>query len=232
MKELFSQKNILEKVDHSISQVYSGKYPYERDSVLFNKIEYSWPLTSGLLLSANINKPLNVIDFGGSLGSTYLQNKKFLKSFPLKWNIVEQESFVELGNTKYKSETLQFFNSVEECIKVEKVNTLLISSTLQYISDPVSCLQNLLEYDFSFIILDRLSIISSPEKRLTVQTVPFEIYKAKYPCWFFNEEEILSLFSPKYELIEEFDSSIRNEVHFEDGVYSVDKGYIFKLRNK
>jgi putative methyltransferase (TIGR04325 family) len=38
------------------------------------------------------------LDFGGSLGSSYFQNKKFLDALRLvEWNVVEQENFVATG---------------------------------------------------------------------------------------------------------------------------------------
>ena len=52
---------------------------YERDSVLFDTIRYSWPLLSDLLRAASEDQNhLSVLDFGGSLGSSYYQNRVFL----------------------------------------------------------------------------------------------------------------------------------------------------------
>src|SRR3954454_17330299 len=40
---------ILDKVKQALLKVKSGEAVYERDSVLFDKIQYSWPLLSVLL---------------------------------------------------------------------------------------------------------------------------------------------------------------------------------------
>lgn len=95
---------ILEKVKESTLKVKEGIAPYERDSVIFSEIQYSYPLLSGLVWIAGENKgKLNVLDFGGSLGSSYYQNKLFLDTLTeVKWCIVEQPGFVETGKNTSK----------------------------------------------------------------------------------------------------------------------------------
>jgi len=70
---------IIDKVLESTLRVKNGEFPYERDSVLFKEIHYDWPILACLMwVAARNGGKLNVLDFGGSLGSTYWQNKKFL----------------------------------------------------------------------------------------------------------------------------------------------------------
>src|SRR4051812_2697231 len=72
----YDAQEIVEKVTRSVLKVKNAKAVYERDSVLFDKIEYSWPLLSALLwIALKKNNELSVVDFGGSLGSSYFQNK-------------------------------------------------------------------------------------------------------------------------------------------------------------
>lgn len=74
----YNSDEIIKKVKESLLKVKSGEAIYERDSVLFDKINYSWPLLAGLLWIASQKADrLNLIDFGGSLGSSYFQNRKF-----------------------------------------------------------------------------------------------------------------------------------------------------------
>jgi putative methyltransferase (TIGR04325 family) len=215
-----------------MEQVVRGLYPYERDSVLFDHIEYSWPLLSGLLWSAGIHGQLNLIDFGGSLGSTYQQNRKFLSSVPHEWHIVEQPAFVSLGRAKYQTNQLRFYGSIEECLQSRKVNTLLISSTLQYLPDPVGFLRQTLTNQFPVVILDRLSIVPGLDGlRLTKQSVSDKIYSASYPCWFFSEDIILDEFKKDYELVERFEAHPLNECFIDGRTRAVDYGYIFRRRN-
>jgi putative methyltransferase (TIGR04325 family) len=56
---------ILKKTKESLLKVKKGEAIYERDSVLFDEIQYSWPLLAGLLwVAAQSSGDLNVLDFG------------------------------------------------------------------------------------------------------------------------------------------------------------------------
>ncbi len=58
-------------------KVVAGEAVYERDSVVFDHLEYAWPLLACLLQIAAERRSLRVIDFGGSLGSSWRQNRRF-----------------------------------------------------------------------------------------------------------------------------------------------------------
>jgi putative methyltransferase (TIGR04325 family) len=226
----YNQAQILQTVDKAMEKIVSGEYPYERDSVLFDEVQYSWPVLTGLLWSCALQGRLDVLDFGGSLGTVYYQNRKFLSRLPLCWNVVEQSNYVTLGKNKYETEQLRFHANLEDCIKTSSINTLLISSSLQYIPDPESFLRDVVSKNIPFIILDRLSLINTDEHRLTKQTVPPQIYKASYPCWFFSEKRILAPILERYELVGKFDCFIKNEVYFEGRENASDYAFIFKLK--
>lgn len=198
---------IIEKVQDALFKVKIGEACCERDSVIFDEIEYSWPLLTGLLLAAiKFKGKLNVIDFGGSLGSTYYQNKKFLDLLDdVSWNIVEQKNYVEAGNKVFKNKNLRFFRNAQEC---QGANVLLLSSVLQYIEDPYELLSELLLFDFEYILIDRTPFISHQKDEIKLQIVPPCIYDASYPCWFFSEYKLNSYLSEKgYELLEDFESN-------------------------
>ena len=223
----YDSEAILTKVNNALLKVKNKEAAYERDGVLFDKIEYSWPLLLGLLLAAAENNgKLNVLDFGGSLGSTYFQNRLFLKELnEISWNIVEQANFVKIGRKNFQNDIIHFYDDAKECIKKENPKVLLLASVLQYIEKPFNLLDSILEHDFKYIIFDRTNITNSRE-RLTVQNVPPEIYKASYPCWFFNKEKLLNYFiDNNYTLIEEF-----NFVSGEKHEYHDLKGFIFRKK--
>ena len=72
--------SILDKTAKAASKVKNGTAAFERDSVLFDEIQYSWPVLAGLLWAASSGgNELNVLDFGGSLGTSYFQNRGFLQ---------------------------------------------------------------------------------------------------------------------------------------------------------
>src|SRR5262245_37179159 len=95
----YDAPDILEKVRRSTLAVVSGSAAFERDSVAFENTEYSLPLLACLLYVATRSaNRLDVLDFGGSLGSSYWQNRKLLTHLDhLRWSVVEQPHFVEVG---------------------------------------------------------------------------------------------------------------------------------------
>lgn len=205
----YESDEILQKVRTSLVKVKNGEAVYERDSVLFNEIEYSWPLLSGLMLSASIFEGnLRVVDFGGSLGSTYYQNKKFLDQLEnISWNVVEQKHFVDTGKKDFADEQLHFYYDIESCIQEENPNILILSSVLQYIENPYTLLDKLLKYNFQFVLFDRTPFSLNNQDQITLQVVSPTIYSASYPCWLFNETFFLNYFQTKsYTLIEKFKS--------------------------
>jgi putative methyltransferase (TIGR04325 family) len=231
----YSQSNILEKVKIASLKVKNKEVAYERDGVVFDKIQYSWPVLAGLMYAGQ-QKQINVIDFGGSLGSSYFQNKKFLNN--ATWNIVEQKHYVDVGRCFFETdEALSFQYNVKDCIKSNKTNVLLMSGVLQYLEHPFKTLDSILKNNFEYVVIDRTIcnlINKNKEPRrgdknkkkkggeLKVQIVSPEFYDASYPCWIFNDSILRDFFISKgFELIEEFDSNPGYTEYFY-------KGYIFK----
>ena len=71
----YDNMDIFEKVLSTILKIKNGEAVYERDSVIFDQIEYSWPVLTGLTCAAAQNYGcLKVLDFGCSLGSSNLEN--------------------------------------------------------------------------------------------------------------------------------------------------------------
>ncbi|MCX6155649.1 MAG: methyltransferase, TIGR04325 family [Candidatus Kapabacteria bacterium] len=207
----YSNKEIFDKVKSAALKVKNGDAFFERDSVLFYQEELNYELlTTLMLISSNSeNGSLNIIDFGGSLGSTYFQNKKLLSLLPsLKWNIVEQEEFVKFGIKYLQDEHLSFYYSIKECLETNKVNVILFSSVLQYLEKPYEFLKEVLGSKIEFIIFDRTMINHNLKDRLTVQKVPPWIYKASYPCWIFDKTKLINLFNSSYDLLYEYDNKI------------------------
>lgn len=223
----YDSEAILDTVKESLLKVKNGEAVYERDSVLFDKVEYSWPLLAGLLWIASRNgNRLNLADFGGSLGSTYYQNLKFLVHLnALQWSIVEQEKFVANGKQSFENDHIRFYRDLDECITERHPDTILFSSVIQYLEKPYELLADVIDRGFTYIIFDRTSFLVKGDDRITVQKVPPHIYPARYPAWFFNQEKFLGFFSGTYELIADFDSF--ESFSLEDQS-TRNKGFIFK----
>ncbi len=206
----YDNKLILAKVLEATQKVIAGEAAYERDSVLFDEFSYEWSLLAGLMLGAARNSgSLSVLDFGGALGSTYFQNRAFLKYLThVSWNVVEQPHYVKAGLENIQNKHLNFYSSIEKCIIEQDPKLLLLSSVLQYLSDPIDVINILLKGNYSIIIIDRTFFVNSGDSdRICIQHVPSSIYAASYPCRFFAKDKLFNSFTNAgYAIVAEFDS--------------------------
>lgn len=198
---------IFQRVREAALKVKRGEAIFERDSVCFYKEDYRWPALACLLtIAAERGGKLNVLDFGGALGSFYFQHRKFfnrLKS--ISWLVIEQAHFVECGKNEFQNEELKFYANIDECLANEKVDVVFLSSVLQYLEKPESMLIELSKTKAEYILIDRTPFIEDSSNRLTVQSVPETIYKASYPAWFFSGNKFDELISKiGYRIVKKF----------------------------
>jgi len=219
---------ILNKVKEALLKVKTGEAVYERDSVLFDKVQYSWPLLAGLLwIASRESNRLNLVDFGGSLGSSYFQNRKFLEHLEdFRWSIIEQKNFVECGKQHFEDRCLRFYYSLDECLAEHAPHVALFSSVIQYLEKPYELLREIKKNNFRYIIFDRTTFLERGDDRITVQKVPSTIYPASYPAWFFNKNKFLDFFSDDYEIYAEFEA-LAGKIYLDDTI-AYDSGFIFK----
>ena len=202
----YDQPAILEKVSAATQAVAEGRAVYERDSVLFDAPEYSWPLLAVLQkVAMRESNRLRLIDFGGSLGSTYRQCRGFLSEIPqVEWNVVEQAAFVARGRERFQGPELRFHPDIESCLAEGPMPCLLLSSVLQYLEDPYAFLASAIAKGFRYVVLDRTPLSASGSDRIVRQTVPPEIYAASYPARLLGRAKLLAAFAEAYDLVAEF----------------------------
>lgn len=207
----YDSEIILEKTKAALLKVKNGEAAYERDSVLFDEIQYAWPLLAGLMwVAARCGGRLNVLDFGGSLGSTYFQNRAFLVGLcDVRWNIVEQARHVEMGRRWFEDDHLKFYTSIEECLAETQPQVILLSGVLQYIPEPYALLDRISNLSCDYLIVDRTPFWNGANDRLCVQHVPTEIYAASYPSWIFSGEKFRQCLIKNWEIVAEFDDPDR-----------------------
>jgi putative methyltransferase (TIGR04325 family) len=207
----YSAEHILIKCRDSLLKVKNGEYPYERDSVLFTEKEIFYPLLSSLLyVSLKNNNYLNIIDFGGSLGSTYFQNKDILKQVGIKinWNIIEQQSFVKCGKEYFADNELHFYNNIDELTNKEAISVCLFGSVLPYLKEPYTVFETIKRSNIKYIIIDRTYFLENEiEDILSIQKVPPEIYDASYPAWFLSLSKFFSFIKNFYNINFKWDNS-------------------------
>lgn len=217
---------IFSKVKESLLKVKKGEAVFERDSIIFDKIHYSFPLLSALSLVALDKGKLNIADFGGSLGSSYYQNKSFFKNLPeFNWNVIEQAHFVAEGQKTFADNNLHFFYTIEECTAKYTTDILLLASVLQYIENPYALLDTIFAQNIEYIMIDRTPVTTVGDERITIQKVPKNIYEAQYPCRIFSEKKLIGYISTHYDLL--FDSQSPERMNINNTAL---KAYFFKKR--
>jgi len=190
--------------------VRDGLAAYERDGVLFDQPEYSFPVLACLLrVASTAGNRLRVLDFGGALGSTFFQARSFFTGLAeVRWNIVEQAHFIECGQREFQTAELRFFPSVDACLAEGQVDVVLLSGVLQCLKDPHELLAGILDKGIAYLLLDRTPVFDGERDRLTVQHVPAYIYgkPVRYPAWFLERRRLAGALSQKYQLLVEFDA--------------------------
>lgn len=201
----YDEGAILSLVLDSTLKVISGEAAYERDSVLFDEVQYSWPVTAALMRNAALNNgDLRVLDFGGALGSTYFQNRKFLNGLrKVEWNVIEQPHFVEIGRRHIQCEQLRFYRSIDECLLVATPDLVLLSSVAQYLPDLNALLQRVNEINASMLVFDRTPFFNEKQDMICVQRVPAVVYPASYPMRLISRSNLEAKLD-RWRLIEKF----------------------------
>ncbi len=96
----YDDEVIIKKVIESVQKKYCMvKLFWERDGYLFYKEKNIYPICATILKCAiqNRNQGVRILDIGGSLGSTYFQNKNYLTDVKnLEYIIAEQKTFYRL----------------------------------------------------------------------------------------------------------------------------------------
>jgi putative methyltransferase (TIGR04325 family) len=197
----YNAEHILSVVLEATLKVQRGEAAFERDSVVFDKIEYAWPVTAGLMwAAARAGGTLNVLDFGGSLGSAYFQHFQLLKRVNhVRWNVIEQPHFTNVGKQQIQDKSLFFYDTIAECVAVTQPNVILLSSVLQYLEGYAAILEALTNIGASVLIIDRTPF--SSEEKIVVQHTPSSIYAASYPMRVFSKSVFMDRLYPHWHLI-------------------------------
>ncbi|MBO0732763.1 MAG: methyltransferase, TIGR04325 family [Methylocapsa sp.] len=220
----YESECFFERVRNAAEAVADGKAVYERESVVFDKIQYSWPLLASLLFAAANLRRLRLIDFGG-LGTSFRQNRKFLTALeiPCEWRIVEQRQLVEIGRREFTSKYITFYNSIGEALK-DGVDAVLFSGVLGYLENPYRILSEAIESGAPCIILDRTRVTLEANDIFAVQHVPPSIYEASFPLRAFNYNNLLSPLREHYEVVEEWASEVQ------PGLQTTGMGFLLRRR--
>lgn len=199
----YDEAHILNKIKETTLKVINKEIPYERDGIAYDKVQMNFPMLSALLyVASKNNNELTLIDFGGSLGTTYYQNIPYLKHLnKLKWCIIEQPQFVAAGKEGFENEHVTFYSSIEACMAENEVDLFLICNVLQYLEKPYQLIETLKNTYIPHVLLDFIAYNDQPADRITIQHVPPVFYgiEASYPCYFPDRSSIEHSLSMAYE---------------------------------
>lgn len=215
----YDDSKILQRVLSATQAVKEGKAAYERDGVLFSEPSYDWFMLSCLFHVHHKQKSLNVIDFGGALGSIYFQHKELLSEIEkLHWMVVEQESFVAAGRNEIAAGPLEFYPGIQEASNAHSVDLILFRCVLPYLEHPYKILEEAKALQPPFIMIDKNPFISGKD-RICIQKVPANIVDSSYPAWFFNKQKMLDFMSDMYvPFLEQTEQDMVNIASSYDGI--------------
>lgn len=206
----YEDAEVLRRVLEATLAVQSGQAAFERDSVLFYEQEPDATFMAALqkVVRQSSGEALRVLDFGGSLGSTFWRHRSLLpKGEKLRWDVVEQSGFVEAGRRYLSEPRLRFHDDVQAAQRAAGGHdVLLCSCVLQYLEEPFRFLEEWSRLDIPYVLLNNLPLHAKGPDRIRVQHVPPSIYAATYPVRFFNREAFLKRVNVHYEVVKEFDS--------------------------
>jgi putative methyltransferase (TIGR04325 family) len=216
----YDAANILQIQRAAMRKVRDGEAVYERDSVIFDEIEYFFSTLAALLLIASRNgNRLSVLDFGGALGSSYYQNRKMLSHLPdLSWHVVEQGHFVTAGQGEFQNDQLRFFPTIAASVVACRPDVVLLSSVLQYLEKPLSLLAEVAALSPDYILVDRTPVMDKGREHIVVQTVPPSIYPASYACRLFQSGAIEAALAPAYRPLYSFEAHVGSVIPLDDGI--------------
>jgi putative methyltransferase (TIGR04325 family) len=220
----YDDRAVLDHTARAMRAVRDGQARFERDGVLLEEPELPLPLLAGLLRAAAENEGvLDVVDFGGALGSTYFAARRFLAPLrAVRWRVVDLPATVALGRAEFTTTELSFHASLDDA---GAAPVLVLSGSLQFLPEPHAFLEDALTRPFRTVILDRTFVTGGARDRLTVQHVPAWIYPASYPAWFFCEPGLRAHFDSQWELLAAFHAL--DEPRLPDA-YAAARGFIFR----
>jgi len=206
----YHDEAIVARVVASTRAVVSGEAVYERDSKLFDHVEYSWPLLASLLRVAAVRGSLRVLDFGGSLGTTLRQNARYLRGLPggIAWRVVEQRSLVEAGRREFTDEVLSFHETIGDAA-ASGIDVALLAGVLNHVEHPDAVMRQIQDTGASHLILDRTMIVDAPRDVIAIQRVPASIYAASYPVRKFSRARLTRELLEGWRVIEQWSCDLQ-----------------------
>lgn len=189
--------------------VRDGRAAWEQDGVVEEHVSHSSAILSLLVLASGDRKDrLDIVDFGGSFGTHYFQNRRFLDASgtPYTWHVVDLPNVVALGREHLATPALQFHADLREATSSHPPQAVLFSGSFQYLADPWPVVDQIQETGARHMALDRVLVSPNPRDEVFVQHPdPNRYYPATYPVRCFGVDALVERFSQRgWRLVERF----------------------------
>jgi putative methyltransferase (TIGR04325 family) len=179
----YDAENIIEQVRQATRQIVNDPSGYERDGNVFHDNERPFHVAAVLCKAAlEHGNRLVVLDFGGSLGSSYYQCRSLLPSrCDVVWLVVEQKRYMEIGRREFTTKTVSFHETIGEAA-AQHPTVVLCSSSLQYVEEYGRVIDDILSIpSCEYLVVDRTPFTTDAGDKIFIQVVPPCIYEATYP---------------------------------------------------
>jgi putative methyltransferase (TIGR04325 family) len=194
----YHHKEIFNKTKKAAIEILKKNYGYERDSVIFYDNNYNKYLVSKI--NSLKKKTVNILDYGGSLGSIYFQNKKKINK-KIVWSIIDLKKIIQEGKKNFESRDLKFFFSLENYQKKILPDILILSSSLQYLKNYNAILSRLVSLRPKYIFILKTPFSEKKQNQIFIQKIPKNIYNSSCPFWRLDLGALFKLLSNKYKLL-------------------------------
>jgi putative methyltransferase (TIGR04325 family) len=199
---------IVEQALAAALEVRDGAAAFERDSVAHGQIIYSPTILAALMLAVDRHRRLEVVDFGGGLGSNYFQNLKLIRALsnaPASWRVVERPALARIGVDQFQTEQLRFHDDLA-AVRLERP-VVLFTGSLQYVADAFGLLETAMAMT-DIIALDRVLVYAEAEHGIFVQRLDAKRFgPVTLPTWCFARAALIDWFAARgFRLVERFEA--------------------------
>lgn len=174
---------------------------YEQDSIIFDSpkpnkffIEF---LLYDLIEQIKFNKPIKILDYGGSFGNTFFSIEKYL-NLKFRWYIYDQQKKIELAKKTKIFKPIDFLYK-HEIKKKYFYDIILFSTSLQYVENPLLVLKEISKSS-KIILINNLILTNSKKNYLRIERPDPTIYNYTYPCWFLSKKNLLNYLKKYYKI--------------------------------
>lgn len=197
---------LLEKTLDLSLKVARGELAAQQDTITLTRPRYSATVLAFIAMAA-ADGALDVVDFGGSLGTNFDLNAAILRPYldagRCIWRVVELPETAALGREHRQTETLHFHDALTDVPKAPG-QAIIFTGSLQYVEEFGRVLDEAVARAPGVIAFDRLLTTEDPDHAIYVQR-PGSWYPAHLPVRAFSRARFVEeMTSMGYTLAAEF----------------------------